>query len=300
MSVDATRETWKLGKQISATQKLILLAIADRAGESGEAWPSLARMMLDTNLDRHTLINNRKTLIEKGLLEYTGDFKGRHNQIPIMRLTYIKNREDETDMRPNKKTESFSSSTSVEINTGDKNTSVEIPTCTSVEIPTPDQCGNPHPESTISNLKEELERGARSFSPTYVIERLRMEIHHDHHLRMIFDEKNLSQKYPSILGLFEYYRDYQETRGKDISFLQFKNWLINEKSLPKKVESNSYIPPALSKQPQGGVHYHNVQSDDQKYRSFVYQFESDKRLCINDRNEETRIPTFDEWKSTCA
>jgi len=90
MSVDATRATWKLPKtKITAIQKIILLALADRAGENGECWPSIKRMIEDTNLNRKTLIENRQILISLKLIEYTGNFVGKQKQIPVMRLTYV-------------------------------------------------------------------------------------------------------------------------------------------------------------------------------------------------------------------
>lgn len=95
MSIDATRATWKLSGQITAIQKLILLALADRAGEDGECWPSIKRLEADTNLNRKTLIDNRKKLIGLGLIELTGEMKGKKKQIPVMRLTYINQREQE-------------------------------------------------------------------------------------------------------------------------------------------------------------------------------------------------------------
>lgn len=130
MSVDATRATWKLGKKITAIQKLILLALADRCGEGAECWPSLKRMMADTNLDRKTLITNRQQLIDKGLIEYTGRLAGSSNQIPVMRLTYVIHRED---------------STSTENGTGEFFTSTEIGTGTSTVFGT-------------RNLKEETKK----------------------------------------------------------------------------------------------------------------------------------------------
>lgn len=96
MSIDATRATWKLSKdKITAVQKIILLSLADRAGENGECWPSIRRMIADTLLDRKTLIENRQELIEKGLVEYTGHMRGSTKSIPVMRLTYVIQREDE-------------------------------------------------------------------------------------------------------------------------------------------------------------------------------------------------------------
>jgi hypothetical protein len=87
MSVDATRYVWKLPKSaVSPFEKLILLAIADRCGESGECWPSIARICKDTNLSEDSVIKYRQNLIKKGILKYTGMFMGRSKQIPVMKL----------------------------------------------------------------------------------------------------------------------------------------------------------------------------------------------------------------------
>lgn len=91
MSIEATLATWKLTKeQVTATEKLFLLSCANRAGEDYECWPSLKRLTADTGFDRKTVIKIRQSLIEKKLMEYTGDYKGHSKQIPIMRLTYVK------------------------------------------------------------------------------------------------------------------------------------------------------------------------------------------------------------------
>lgn len=134
MSIDATRATWKLTAPITAIQKLILLSLADRAGEDGECWPSLKRLEADTNLNRKTLIDNRKKLIALGLIELTGEMKGKKKQIPVMRLTYINQREQEFTSTEN-----------------GMRTSTEIGTRTSTE------------NGTL-NLKEESKRGSISES----------------------------------------------------------------------------------------------------------------------------------------
>lgn len=131
MSIDATRATWKLGKQVTAIQKLLLLSLADRAGESGQCWPSLKRLEADTNLNRKTIIENRQTLIALGLLEYTGHYQGKQKQIPVMRLTYVNNREDEEH--------SDKDFTGTENGTGSNFTSTENNTGTSTENGTGNQ-----------------------------------------------------------------------------------------------------------------------------------------------------------------
>lgn len=132
MSVDATIATWKLSKkQVTPIQKLILLSYADRVGESFECWPSNSRLELDTGLDRHTICENKQKLIEKGLIVYTGEKRGRTKSIDVIRLTYVKAREHSHPDAENP-------------------SSVKKPTAkklSSVKMPIPKQCGNAHTES---------------------------------------------------------------------------------------------------------------------------------------------------------
>jgi len=132
MSVDATLATWKLSKkQVTPIQKLILLSYADRVGESFECWPSNSRLELDTGLDRHTICENKQKLIEKGLIVYTGEKRGRTKSIDVIRLTYVKAREHS---HPD----------------ADNPSSVKKPTAqksSSVKKPIAKQCGNAHTES---------------------------------------------------------------------------------------------------------------------------------------------------------
>lgn len=127
MSIDATIATWKLGKEVTAIQKLILLSLADRAGESGECWPSIKRIEVDTNLNRKTIVENRQELLAMGLIKYTGFFYGKQKQIPGMRLTYVHPREGKIDL------ETADNFTNTENGHGKKFTSTENGTGTSTE-----------------------------------------------------------------------------------------------------------------------------------------------------------------------
>lgn len=66
MSVDATKWAWSLS--ISPTRKIVLLSMADRAGESHVCWPSVARLEADTCLDRKTILSAIAGLEELGLI----------------------------------------------------------------------------------------------------------------------------------------------------------------------------------------------------------------------------------------
>ena len=140
MSIDATRSTWLLTKkEVTPTQKLILLSYADRAGEGAECWPSNARLEKDTGLDRHTICSNKQDMISKGLLSYTGEKKGRTKSIDVVRLNYVLHRESSGEMR-----------TAQNVSSG------EMPIPSSGEMPIAKQWGNAHTESISSfNLSEE-------------------------------------------------------------------------------------------------------------------------------------------------
>lgn len=53
---------------MSATERLCLLSLADRANEDHECWPSVNRLTCDTEMDRHTVIAVLKRLEVKGLV----------------------------------------------------------------------------------------------------------------------------------------------------------------------------------------------------------------------------------------
>jgi hypothetical protein len=67
MSLDATRWAWKQ-RDITPSQKLILLSMADRAGEQHTCYPSIPRLVEDTGLNRKTVMKNIKIMAEMNLL----------------------------------------------------------------------------------------------------------------------------------------------------------------------------------------------------------------------------------------
>lgn len=69
MSIDATRWAWK--QLVNPSQKIVLLALADRAGENHECWPSVARLCLDTGLARSTIFKIFQELENLGLIRRT-------------------------------------------------------------------------------------------------------------------------------------------------------------------------------------------------------------------------------------
>lgn len=94
MSVDATRWAW-IAPVNSSAQRLVLLSLADRAGEFHTCFPSIARITKDTKLNRKTIMKVIGELIGLGLVEDTGHRKGSTKQIIVYRLLGVRTREDD-------------------------------------------------------------------------------------------------------------------------------------------------------------------------------------------------------------
>lgn len=105
MSVDATRWAWLQGP-IKPTAKLVLLSMADRAGETHECYPSIKRLCENTNLDRKTIIKSLKALCDCGLIADTGKKMGRTNQVVVYRLIGVESRTQDDELEGANNTES--------------------------------------------------------------------------------------------------------------------------------------------------------------------------------------------------
>ena len=103
MSLDATNWAWKLelneksGGSRKPLKRLLLLSLADRAGEDHCCYPSMARLERDTGLERKTVLKIIAELLEEGLIEDTGERKGTTKRVKVYRLMGIHGRE----MMPN-------------------------------------------------------------------------------------------------------------------------------------------------------------------------------------------------------
>ena len=99
MSLDATIWAWKIrqkqkkGGSLKPLKKLVLLSLADRASEDHCAYPSMARLVEDTEMDRKTVLKIIDELIEDGLIIDTGERKGRTKQVKVYQLLGVKGRE---------------------------------------------------------------------------------------------------------------------------------------------------------------------------------------------------------------
>ena len=94
MSNDATRWAWTAPVNTSA-QRLVLLSLADRAGEQHTAWPSMERLAADTVLNLKTVKKVVNELIEIGLILDTGKRTGPTGRVRILQLIGVKSRDQE-------------------------------------------------------------------------------------------------------------------------------------------------------------------------------------------------------------
>lgn len=104
LSIDALRWAWVADVKTSS-ERLVLLAFADRAGEDNTAWPSMARLEKDTKLDIKTVKKVVNTLIENGFLVDTGERKGSTGRVRVLQLVGVNcrefNNEPKNGMIPN-------------------------------------------------------------------------------------------------------------------------------------------------------------------------------------------------------
>jgi len=92
MSLDATRWAW-LQQGLRPIQKLVLLALADRADADNRAFPSYDALRQDTGADRKTIWAALKALQALGLIRDTGERKGRTASIVVWELVGVELRE---------------------------------------------------------------------------------------------------------------------------------------------------------------------------------------------------------------
>ena len=127
MSLDATIWAWR-AEVDSSTQRLILLSLADRAGEDHKCYPSIMRMVKDTKMNRKTIIKVLDDLEKKDLIKYTGKIVG--NGVKVYQLLGVVGREDHPTST--KKGTSGKNGTSSNLGTGSNiGTSTENGTSTS-------------------------------------------------------------------------------------------------------------------------------------------------------------------------
>ncbi len=168
MSLDATIWAWRAEIQ-NSSQRLVLLTLADRAGENHKCFPSLKRMEKDTKLNRKTIIKVLDELEASSFIKFTGETTG--NGVKIYQLIGVLGREEDslTNTKNGTSTENGTSSNS---GTGSKSgtstnngttSSTENGTATSTNIGTqnlpvnlPIESINKNPWLDFKKLREEI------------------------------------------------------------------------------------------------------------------------------------------------
>lgn len=93
MSIDALQWAFKQ-KAKCAQDKFILVALAERANEDFECWPSVKRLHHDTQLNRKTIIKCLDRLEQCGFIADTGERRGKTASVKIYRLVGAIGREE--------------------------------------------------------------------------------------------------------------------------------------------------------------------------------------------------------------
>lgn len=105
MSLDATRWAW-MQQGLRPVQKLVLLALADRADAHNMAFPSYECLKFDTGLDRKTIWLALKELAEADLIVDSGEKKGKTKSITVWQLNGIEHRNKEKQFQKRNSSES--------------------------------------------------------------------------------------------------------------------------------------------------------------------------------------------------
>lgn len=216
MSLDATIWAWNAEVK-SSSQRLILLSLADRAGETHKCYPSIMRMVKDTKMNRKTIIKVLDELEQKLLIKFTGEIVG--NGVKVYQLLGITGREEIKSST--KKGTSGKNGTSSNLGTGSN-------TGTSTENGTGSSPKNGTETSTVfgtQNLPMNLPLESKNKKDWFCFKKLREEIH-------LADD---SIDFESIMNskwaerekrAFEIY-NAEKTMSDDLMIYHFTDWLIN-------------------------------------------------------------------------
>ncbi|MDX8164858.1 helix-turn-helix domain-containing protein [Acinetobacter pittii] len=217
MSLDAT--IWAFKAEVkTSSQRLVLLALADRAGESHKCYPSIKRMVKDTVLNRKTVIKVLDELEAISLIRFTGEITG--NGVKVYQLIGVMGRE-ENDLTSPKKGTSTNNGTSSNFGTGSKNgTSTNNGTATS-----PKNGTETSPNIGTQNLSGNLSEESINKKTWLSLKKLGEEI------RLATDQETYEQIknatwFDRELRAFELYNAGKNLCDELMNY-HFADWLIN-------------------------------------------------------------------------
>ncbi|TDM66577.1 helix-turn-helix domain-containing protein [Acinetobacter sp. KU 011TH] len=217
MSLDAT--IWAFKAEVkTSSQRLVLLALADRAGESHKCYPSIKRMVKDTVLNRKTVIKVLDELESISLIRFTGEITG--NGVKVYKLIGVMGRE-ENDLTSPKNGTSTNNGTSSNFGTGSKNgTSTNNGTATS-----PKNGTETSPNIGTQNLSGNLSIESKNKKSWLSLKKLGEEI------RLATDQETYEQIknatwFDRELRAFELY-NAEKNLCDELMNYHFADWLIN-------------------------------------------------------------------------
>ncbi|MFL1609887.1 helix-turn-helix domain-containing protein [Acinetobacter baumannii] len=217
MSLDAS--IWAFKAEVkTSSQRLVLLALADRAGESHKCYPSIKRMVKDTLLNRKTIIKVLDELEAGSFIKFTGEITG--NGVKVYQLIGVMGREEDSVTSPKNGT-STNNGTSSNFGTGSKNgTSTNIGTATSPKNGT-ETSTNIGTQNLSRNLSDESKNKKTWLS----LKKLREEI------LLATDQETYEQIknatwFDRELRAFELY-NAEKNLCDELMNYHFADWLIN-------------------------------------------------------------------------
>ncbi|MDC4829213.1 helix-turn-helix domain-containing protein [Acinetobacter baumannii] len=217
MSLDAS--IWAFKAEVkTSSQRLVLLALADRAGESHKCYPSIKRMVKDTLLNRKTIIKVLDELEAGSFIKFTGEITG--NGVKVYQLIGVMGREEDSVTSPKNGT-STNNGTSSNFGTGSKNgTSTNIGTATSPKNGT-ETSTNIGTQNLSRNLSDESKNKKTWLS----LKKLREEILLATDQETYEQIKNASW-FDRELRAFELY-NASKNLCDELMHYHFADWLIN-------------------------------------------------------------------------
>lgn len=217
MSLDAT--IWAFKAEVkTSSQRLVLLALADRAGESHKCYPSIKRMVKDTVLNRKTVIKVLDELEAISFIRFTGEITG--NGVKVYQLIGVMGRE-ENDLTSPKKGTGTNNGTSSNFGTGSKNgTSTNNGSTTS-----PKNGTETSPNIGTQNLSGNLSIESKNKKTWLSLKKLGEEI------RLATDQETYEQIknatwFDRELRAFELY-NAEKNLCDELMYYHFADWLIN-------------------------------------------------------------------------
>lgn len=217
MSLDAT--IWAFKAEVkTSSQRLVLLALADRAGESHKCYPSIKRMVKDTVLNRKTVIKVLDELEAISLIRFTGEITG--NGVKVYQLIGVMGRE-ENDLTSPKNGTSTNNGTSSNFGTGPKNgTSTNNGTATSPKNGT-ETSTNIGTQNLSGNLSEESKNKKTWLSLKKLGEEIRLATNQE-----TYEQIKNATWFDRELRAFELY-NAEKNLCDELMHYHFADWLIN-------------------------------------------------------------------------